>query len=108
MESRAVTDKVLTHFRECIPIFQAMLDPYRQDIVVMLCEHGALTVKQITDRTTLSRSAISHHLQVLKAIGLASSDKRGTEQYYTVHLTEATHLLKNLVTSLEEKNQELS
>ncbi|MGM8137833.1 ArsR/SmtB family transcription factor [Enterococcus italicus] len=95
--------KTLTSFRECIPVFQALLDPHRQDIVALLSEKGRLTVKEIVAASPLSRSAISHHLQTLKTVGIVSATKIGTEQFYQLHLTDATKQLKLLVANLEEE-----
>ncbi|MFD2728138.1 ArsR/SmtB family transcription factor [Enterococcus camelliae] len=95
--------KTLHSFRECIPVFQALLDPHRQDIVALLSEKGRLTVKEIVASSALSRSAISHHLQTLKIVGIVSATKIGTEQFYQLHLTEATNQLKTLVANLEEE-----
>ena len=95
--------KTVTSFRECIPVFQALLDPHRQDIVALLSEKGRLTVKEIVAASPLSSSAISHHLQTLKMVGIVSATKVGTEQFYQLHLTDATKQLKLLVANLEEE-----
>lgn len=40
--------KAIEVFRSCIPLFQALSDPHRQDIVLLLAEHDKLTVNEIT------------------------------------------------------------
>lgn len=41
--------KAIEVFRSCIPLFQALSDPHRQDIVLLLAEHDKLTVNEITN-----------------------------------------------------------
>ncbi len=39
-------------------------------------------VPDITERTNLSRPAVSHHLQILKDAGIVKMRKEGTMTYY--------------------------
>lgn len=39
-------------------------------------------VNEITERTHLSRSAVSHHLQILKDAGILQMRREGTKNYY--------------------------
>ena len=61
-------------FEECIPLFIALGDRTRLTILQCLFETQTtgegripgLNVNEITDRTSLSRPAVSHHLKILK------------------------------------------
>jgi len=94
-------DAALLLFRQCIPLFSALGDPMRQNIVMELARVDALTVNQITERMPLSRPAISHHLKILKDAGLVSIDRKGTENYYSLVLEDAFQILKNLIGTVE-------
>lgn len=93
--------KAIETFRECIPLFQAFSDPYRQDIILLLAEQEPLTVNQITENLTLSRPAVSHHLKILREQQLVSLEQKGTQRFYSLALKDATALLKELVETVE-------
>ena len=95
-------DKALLVFRRCIPLFSALGDPMRQNIVMELARVDALTVNQVTDRMPLSRPAISHHLKILKEAGLVSIDRQGTENYYSLVLDDALQTLRTLIETVED------
>ncbi|UII57736.1 metalloregulator ArsR/SmtB family transcription factor [Cytobacillus spongiae] len=88
-------------FRKCIPLFQTLSDPHRQDIILLLAEHDALTVNEITEHSSLSRPAISHHLKLLKEKGLIDVEQKGTLRYYSLALDESVQLLKDLIDTVE-------
>ena len=63
-------------------IFTALGDPHRQRIVLMFEEDERLTVGQIVDASPLSRSAVAHHLRVLREAGVLRCEKVGKEVWY--------------------------
>jgi ArsR family transcriptional regulator, arsenate/arsenite/antimonite-responsive transcriptional repressor len=93
--------KAIETFRACTPLFQALSDPYRQDIIVLLAEKEPLTVNQITEHLTLSRPAVSHHLKILRDQQLVSLEQKGTQRFYSLELGKAVELLKQLVGTIE-------
>ncbi|MEQ7049778.1 metalloregulator ArsR/SmtB family transcription factor [Paenibacillaceae sp. P-4] len=93
--------QALDQFRTCIPFFQLLVDPHRQDIILWLSEQGPMSVGEITAQSTLSRPAISHHLKLLRDQGLVTMEKIGTERYYSVTLDTAVDSLKKLLLLLE-------
>lgn len=95
--------KTIEVFRSCIPLFQALSDPHRQDIVLLLAEHDKLTVNEITERSSLSRPAISHHLKILRDQGLVSVEQKGTLRYYVLSIEKAVELLKELIQAVENE-----
>ncbi len=88
-------------FRDCLPLFQAFGDIGRQDIILLLAEVESMNVNQIAEQSTLSRPTISHHLKTLRSAGLVSSERRGTENFYTLQIEAAIDLLKELVVQVE-------
>ena len=104
-------------FHLCMPLFIALGDEMRLSIVEVLTEEAmgperptgpvifedqALNVNEITQRTSLSRPAISHHLKILKDAGLVGVRQEGTANYYYLTLRESNRKLMELGYRLEE------
>ena len=64
--------------------FTALGDEHRQRILLTFEPGERLNVGQIVDVSTLSRSAVSHHLKLLKHSGVLDSEKLGKEVFYWV------------------------
>ena len=86
---------------DCIPMFEALKDPTRQQIVAHLLQHGPQTVGEIAQTSPLSRTAVSHHVKLLEQAGLLSITKVATRRICQVRSDEALGLLKGLVAALE-------
>ena len=86
MPQPVVLDDVLKSFRACAPLFAALGDPFRQDIILLLAEAERLNVNEIAARMTLSRPAISHHLKVLRQAGLVTLERVSRENFYALAL----------------------
>ena len=64
--------------------FTALGDEHRQRILLTFEKGERLNVGQVVEVSTLSRSAVSHHLKILKAAQVLDSEKVGKEVYYWV------------------------
>ncbi|MFD2612266.1 ArsR/SmtB family transcription factor [Paenibacillus gansuensis] len=95
-------EEAVQTFRDTIPLFQALADPARQDIILLLAQNEALTVNTIAEHSKLSRPAISHHLKILRDNRLVSIEQKGTQRLYSLDLAASLIILKNLVTTLEQ------
>ena len=60
-------------------MFVALGDEHRQRILLMFEPGERLNVGQIVAASTLSRSAVAHHLRVLREAGVLRSEKVGKE-----------------------------
>jgi ArsR family transcriptional regulator len=94
-------DDVLLSFRACAPVFNALGDKYRQDIVMLLAQQERLNVNQITEHMPLSRPAISHHLKVLLHAKLITLERVSRENFYSLTLDSALADLRRLVEQAE-------
>jgi len=65
--------------------FTAMGDEHRQRILLTFEKGERLNVGQIVEVSTLSRSAVSHHLKLMRDAGVLQSQKIGKEVYYWVN-----------------------
>ena len=63
-------------------MFVALGDEHRQRIVLMFEPGEHLNVGQIVAASTLSRSAVAHHLKVLREAGVVHAEKIGKEVWY--------------------------
>jgi ArsR family transcriptional regulator, arsenate/arsenite/antimonite-responsive transcriptional repressor len=100
--SKEVTlDDVLASFRASAPIFSALGDAFRQDIVMLLAQQERLNVNQIAERMPLSRPAISHHLKVLLTAGLVQMERVSRENFYTLSVDNALATLRLFVEQAE-------
>lgn len=72
-------------FEECRKLLVALGDENRQHIILEIMrmeECGGVRVGVITEKTHLSRPAVSHHLQILKEAGIVKMRREGTKNYY--------------------------
>jgi ArsR family transcriptional regulator len=65
--------------------FTALGDEHRQRILLTFERGERLNVGQIVEVSTLSRSAVSHHLKLLKEAGVLESEKIGKEVFFWIH-----------------------
>lgn len=89
-------------FHSCMPLFIALGDEVRLNIIEALCiasQNGhteGLNVNEITRQTNLSRPAISHHLKIMKSCGLVEVTQSGTSNYYRLTFLDCTRQLMKL------------
>jgi DNA-binding transcriptional ArsR family regulator len=62
-------------------VFQAIADPTRRAIIVLLTM-GAMTPNALAEHFDTSRQAISKHLKILTECELLSQNQQGREIYY--------------------------
>lgn len=72
-------------FEGCQKILLALGDENRQHLILEMMRAGncnGVRVGTITERTHLSRPAVSHHIQILKDAGILKMRREGTKNYY--------------------------
>jgi DNA-binding transcriptional ArsR family regulator len=79
---RAYARTIPAPWRRIARIFVALGDAHRQRILLMFERGERFNVTQIVAASTLSRSAVSHHLRVLREAGVLVSEKVGKEVYF--------------------------
>lgn len=80
-------------------VFDALGDPHRLRIVIGLCDTGPSSTLRVAQAVPLSRQAATKHLELLQAVGVVSSAKRGRERIWAVQpepLTAASDYLTAL------------
>lgn len=62
-------------------VFVALGDGHRQRILLMFDRGEELTIKDIADACPLSRTAITHHIRILREAGVLRAEKRGRQVF---------------------------
>lgn len=95
-------ESLANEFKNCKEVIMAIGDENRLHIIIEMMQIGdcnGVRVGDITQRTHLSRPAVSHHLQILKNAGILNVHKEGTKNYY--YFNESLEALKKLNKTLE-------
>ncbi|TMG87304.1 MAG: winged helix-turn-helix transcriptional regulator [Betaproteobacteria bacterium] len=79
---RARSSAIPAAWRRIARVFVALGDPHRQRILLMFGPGERLNVAEIVAASPLSRTAVSHHLRVLREAGVLKSEKTGREVYF--------------------------
>jgi DNA-binding transcriptional ArsR family regulator len=61
------------------PVFAALGDATRLEIVTLLCRSGPASIARLADGFDVTRQAVTKHLHVLEEAGLVKSSKHGRE-----------------------------
>lgn len=85
MQSHGDIEMLAKDFENCQKVLTALGDETRQHLILEMMKMGncfGARVGEITERTHLSRPAVSHHLQILKNAGILKVRKEATKNYY--------------------------
>ena len=69
---------------DCVDFCRALADETRQEILQLLME-GEKCVNDLVEHFDTSQPTVSHHLTILKNLGLVSRRKEGKRVYYSVN-----------------------
>jgi DNA-binding transcriptional ArsR family regulator len=72
-------------WRNIAKVYTALGDEHRQRILLTFEPGERLNVSQIVEVSTQSRTAVSHHLRILREAGVLSSEKLGKEVYFWIN-----------------------
>jgi DNA-binding transcriptional ArsR family regulator len=65
------------------PLFAALADPTRLEVLTRLAREGPATATEISSTMPISRQAVTKHLAALDAAGLVERHQSGREVRYT-------------------------
>lgn len=97
--------KLAEEFRSCQRILSALGDENRQHLILEMMQMGecnGVRVGAITEKTNLSRPAVSHHLRILKDAGIVKMRREGTKNYY--YFDSDTQAMARLIKMLTDAN----
>lgn len=81
MRARALTPQAATDLART---FKALGDPVRLRLLSLIASTDEICVCDLTDAFDVSGPTISHHLRVLREVGLVDVDRRATWAYYRI------------------------
>ena len=82
-------------------LFIALGDAHRQRILLAFEKEERLNIMQIAAASTLSRTAVTHHLKILHQSGALQSEKIGKEVYFWVNKSMMTSAIKGVLHYIE-------
>lgn len=103
--SRGRSARAIAQAGESARLFAALGDRTRLQLVSRLCEHGPLSITQLTHGARVTRQAVTKHLRVLEDAGLARCSKQGRHQVWQLEIEpieNARHSLERLARRWEE------
>jgi len=71
--------------RQSAPLFAALGDVTRLEIVARLARGEPLSITRLSEGSRLTRQAITKHLHVLEDAGLARGSRQGREQIWELN-----------------------
>ncbi len=78
------------------PIFAALGDETRLRLIGVLCAGRAVSIKQLTSGTKITRQAVTKHLHVLADAGLVRDIKVGRERLWKFESTKLEEARRSL------------
>ncbi len=94
---RDYTAAIPAEWKAMSRVFSALGDEHRQRILLLFDAGERLNVGQIAEVSTLSRSAVSHHLKILREAGVLDSEKLGKEVYFWINKSWLEQTLRNVL-----------
>ncbi|HET6992947.1 MAG TPA: metalloregulator ArsR/SmtB family transcription factor [Bacteroidia bacterium] len=74
-------------------VFQAIADPTRRAILLLLASH-AMTPNALAEEFHTSRQAVSKHIQILTECELVKQEQKGREIYYHINASQMKEIDK--------------
>ena len=84
-------------WRDIAGVFAALGDEHRQRILLTFEPGERLNIGEIAAVATLSRTAVTHHLRVLRDAGILKSVKEGKEVYFWIDKAHVIDALQTVV-----------
>lgn len=94
LRSRPLAD-MAAHADDAAQLLRALANPHRLLVLCVLSE-GELTVSELNARVSLSQSALSQHLAVLREDGLVTTRREAQAIYYQLAPGPALALINTL------------
>jgi DNA-binding transcriptional ArsR family regulator len=84
-------------------LFIALGDAHRQRILLAFDKQERLNILQIAAASTLSRTAVTHHLKILHQSGALNSEKVGKEVFFWVNKDFMTNAIQKVLNYIEKE-----
>jgi DNA-binding transcriptional ArsR family regulator len=95
--------EIPSSFKNTADLFIALGDEHRQLILLAFEKGEKLNILQIVSTTTLSRTAVTHHLKVLHRAGVLASEKVGKEVFFWINRPMITNALQQVLNYIQNE-----
>ena len=88
------------------PVFAALADPMRRNLLVYLASHSPKTATQLAREYPITRQGILKHLTILEEAGLVAIHQLGREKRYTLTpepLSELEQFVKDVGSKRDQR-----
>lgn len=102
MDTHEAVASLAGEFAACAKLLTAIGDETRLHLILemlKLGKCGGVRVGEITERSHLSRPAVSHHLKIMKEAGIVKVRKEGTKNFY--YFDPEMEAFERLIAALE-------
>ncbi len=83
-------------------VFRALGDPTRREILKLLREKD-MSAGEISGNFSISKPAITKHLDILREAELISSEKKGLYVMYSINISVLQEAISNFMTFFEKE-----
>ena len=90
-------------WRTISKVYAALGDEHRQRILLTFEPDERLNIGEIVAVSTLSRTAVSHHLRILREAGVLQSRKEGKEVYFWINKKFLIEAMETVVEFIRSK-----
>ena len=84
------------HLTRAAPLFAALGDKTRLQIVGRLCNEGPLSLAQLTESASISRQALTKHLNALSRAGIITDEQSGRSRLWRLETERLREVRKYL------------
>ena len=102
MKTQFITELPI-HWQDTALIFEALGSPVRQRILLIFEADEEITIKQVTELFSLSRTPIAFHLNVLEKAGVLQRRAAGREVFYRLSTTPIVCALESVLKYVQEE-----
>ena len=96
------TRQIPDPWRNMSRVFSALGDEHRQRILLTFDKGERLNVGQLVSVSTLSRSAVSHHLKILREAGVLESRKEGKQVFFWINRDNLDESISAVLSYIKE------
>jgi predicted transcriptional regulator len=96
-----VIGQIPSEWKNIGDLFIALGDAHRQRILLAFEKNERMNILQIAAASTLSRTAVTHHLKILHNSGALQSEKVGKEVFFWVNKPFMADAIKDVLIYIE-------
>lgn len=94
-----------TTIEDMTSVFKLLADANRLKIVLALAQQGPMHVTALCDMLKQSQPAVSHHLTLMRIVGLVGYDRNGKHNFYYLAVDFLQDLIQQFFTDLGDEQK---